>query len=78
MSRPFSDLHGAKKWLLERTAKIRNAPFDPDMERETYRNETLDLARLGLQHTRVRPLDASRKHRQQHRYHLSADGLMAC
>ncbi len=43
VSRPFSDLHGAKKWLLERTEKIGNAPFDPDMERETYRNETLDL-----------------------------------
>ena len=46
VSRPFSDVEGAKKWLLDRTEKIRNSPFDPDAERSTYRSQMVDLQRM--------------------------------
>jgi uroporphyrinogen-III decarboxylase len=48
ISRPFSDEPGARDWLLNKTAAIRGAPFDPDKERRDYRDFMAGLqAKIG-------------------------------
>lgn len=46
VSRPFTDVEGAKKWLLCRTDELRQTPFDPDKERESYHSYMDDLQRM--------------------------------
>jgi len=46
VSRPFTDVEGAKRWLLGRIDALRTASFDADAAREAYRREMAELQRL--------------------------------
>jgi hypothetical protein len=37
VSRPFTDEHGARDWLVKKTERIRSQPFDAEAAREGYR-----------------------------------------
>ena len=43
VSRPFKDTDGARKWLLEKTEKMRRADFNPRQERAVYHSFMLKL-----------------------------------
>jgi len=43
VSRPFKDAGGARKWLLEKTEKMRRADFSPRQARDDYRSFMLEL-----------------------------------
>jgi hypothetical protein len=48
VSRPFTDVDGARDWLRQHTAAIRASPFDGDTARADYRRRMLDLqSRIG-------------------------------
>lgn len=46
VERPFSDLRGAREYLLRKTERILNAPFDAEREREQFRRYMRDLQRI--------------------------------
>ncbi len=46
VSRPFSDVAGAREFLLRKTEAILTAPSDPERERQAHRAYMLDLQRL--------------------------------
>lgn len=48
ISRPFEDVEGARKWLADKTERIRRVEFDGDRERMDYRRQMKEMqARVG-------------------------------
>jgi len=45
VSRPFSDEHGAREWIVKAIDRLRAEPLDPKAARQAYRSEMLALQR---------------------------------